>query len=250
MNRLIPGSSLTPEQNTTCLISPNETFSAGFYGVGNNAYAFAIWYTHTPNRTVAWVANREEPVNGRDSRLYLEKDGNLGLWDADGSVVWSTNTSNRNVKEAVLLETGNLVLRSSSSELFMWESFKYPTDTLLPFQPLNNNATQLVSRLGRSTISQGHYRLYFDSENVLRLIYEGSGISSNYWPGPYLANFANGRSTYNNSREAVLDGFGSFQSSDGLSFQASDYGEGPKRRLTLDFDGNLRLYNFVEETGL
>jgi hypothetical protein len=55
--RLSLGSSLTPQQNTACLVSPNETFSAGFYEVGKNAYAFSIWYTQTRNRTVAWVAN-------------------------------------------------------------------------------------------------------------------------------------------------------------------------------------------------
>jgi hypothetical protein len=48
----------------------------------------------------------------------------------------------------------------------------------------------------------------------------------------------------------VLDSFGSFLSSDGYNVKASDYGEGPKRRLTLDFDGNLRLYSLVEETGI
>eukprot|EP00253_Pinus_taeda_P031451 PITA_31451 len=244
------GSSLTSQQNTTCLVSPNETFSAGFYGVGNNAYAFAIWFTQTPSRTVVWVANRERPVNGRHARLYLQKDGNLGLWDADGSVVWSTNTSNKNVKELLLLETGNLVLRSSSGDQFVWESFQQPTDTLLPFQTLNDNTGQLISRLGTSTFRQGYYSLYFDSDNQLRLIYKGSGILSNYWPSPSAGSFSNGRNTYNSSRQAVLDGYGNFQSSDGFTFQASDFGEGPKRRLTLDFDGNLRLYSLVEETGM
>ena len=90
--------------------------------MGNNAYAFAIWYTHTPNRTVAWVANRDQPVNGRFSRLSLEKDGNLVLWDADGSVVWNTNTSNMNVKEAILLEMGNMVLNNSPGDQFVWAS--------------------------------------------------------------------------------------------------------------------------------
>jgi len=153
---LSPGSSLTLQQNKTCLVSPKGTFSAGFYSVGDNAYAFAIWYTRTRDRTVPWVANREQPVNGRDSRLHLRKDGDLLLLDADGSVVWSTKTSNMNVKEAVLLETGNMVLRGSSGHV--WESFQYPTDTLLPLQPLKNNL-QLISRLRRGTFKQGYYRL-------------------------------------------------------------------------------------------
>ena len=47
----------------------------------------------------------------------------------------------------------------------------------------------------------------------------------------------------------MLNGSGDFKSNDGFNIEASDYGEGPKRRLTLDIDGNLRLYSMVEETG-
>lgn len=234
------GSSLTPQQNTTCLVSPHEMFSAGFYMVGDNAYVFAIWYTQTPDRTVAWVANRDQPVNGRDSRLLLRKDGNLLLSDADGSVVWSTNTgSNSNVKEVALLETGNLVLRGFSGD-HVWESFQYPTDTLLPLQPLGDNM-QLISRLGRGTFKPGYYRLYFDSYSILRLTYDdGSGLTDNYGPhGTPNTLFV----------QAMLNASGNFRSNDGFNIAASDYGEGPKRRLTLDIDGNLRLYSLVEEKG-
>jgi len=235
---LSPGSSLTLQQNKTCLVSPKGTFSAGFYSVGDNAYAFAIWYTRTRDRTVAWVANREQPVNGRDSRLHLRKDGNLLLLDADGSVVWSTKTSNMNVKEAVLLESGNMVLRGSSGHV--WESFQYPTDTLLPLQPLKNNL-QLISRLRRGTFKQGYYRLSFNSDSTLRMVYDGSGLTDSYGPFPAF------RSTL--YVQAMLNGSGCFQANDEPSIEASDYGEGPMRRLTLDVDGNLRIYSLVEGTG-
>eukprot|EP01018_Ginkgo_biloba_P021456 Gb_14017 [translate_table: standard] len=79
LRSLPPGYSLTTEKNNTCLVSPNETFCAGFYKVGENAYSFAVWYTHTLDRTVAWMANRGQPVNGRDSRLDLQTDGDLVL---------------------------------------------------------------------------------------------------------------------------------------------------------------------------
>ncbi|KAK9920576.1 hypothetical protein M0R45_029129 [Rubus argutus] len=61
--------------------------------------------------------------------------------------------------------------------------------------------------------------------------------------------FFSGRSPYNSSRVAVLDELGQFISSDNLKFNASDYGVGPKRRLTLDYDGILRLYSLDESTG-
>lgn len=47
----------------------------------------------------------------------------------------------------------------------------------------------------------------------------------------------------NSSRIAVFDEIGNFLSSDQLQFSAGDMGLGPKRRLTIDYDGNLRLYS-------
>eukprot|EP01018_Ginkgo_biloba_P004690 Gb_10921 [translate_table: standard] len=193
------------------------------------------------------MANRGQPVNGRDSRLDLKTDGDLVLSDADGTIIWRTNTSSLKVKDVALLESGNLVLHNSAGDV-VWESFDFPTDTLLPTQPLTKN-TQLVSRMGRDMYQPGYYRLYFDNDNVLRLMYDGLNVSTNYWPTPYLAMFANGRIPYNSTRYAVFDGLGGFLSSDEFNFNASDYGEGPKRRLTMDIDGNLRLYSLDEPTG-
>ncbi|KAI6688055.1 hypothetical protein NL676_024883 [Syzygium grande] len=53
-----------------------------------------------------------------------------------------------------------------------------------------------------------------------------------------------GRFLHNSSRIAVLDPLGRFQSSDNYSFYTSDYGVATmQRRMTLDSDGNLRVYN-------
>lgn len=50
------------------------------------------------------------------------------------------------------------------------------------------------------------------------------------------------RSTYNNSKIAVLEPFGNFTSTDNFGFRTADHGELiKKRRLTLDIDGNIRL---------
>ncbi|TKY68989.1 putative receptor protein kinase ZmPK1 [Spatholobus suberectus] len=88
--------------------SPKGTFTAGFYPVGENAYCFAIWFTQPPH-TVVWMANRDQPVNGKRSTLSLLKTGNLVLTDAGQFEVWSTNavTSSEQV-ELHLYDTGNL----------------------------------------------------------------------------------------------------------------------------------------------
>ncbi|XP_052176483.1 putative receptor protein kinase ZmPK1 isoform X2 [Diospyros lotus] len=194
------------------------------------------------------MANRDRPVNGERSKLVLHRNGNMVLADVDGSIVWSTNTFSEAHVEARLLETGNFVLINQGDNI-IWESFNFPTDTLLPGQPLVRNTT-LVSMRGEGTYLSGYYNLKFNDNNVLALAYNGPLVSSMYWPTGAQTVFYFGRIPYNSSRIAFLDYLGMFRSSDNWTFNASDYGAGPKRRLTLDYDGVLRLYSLDESTGL
>ncbi|TKY68986.1 putative receptor protein kinase ZmPK1 [Spatholobus suberectus] len=228
--------------------SPKGTFTSGFYLVGQNAYCFAIWYSQPPH-TVVWMANRDQPVNGKRSTLSLLKTGELVLTDASQFKVWSTNTltSSKQV-ELQLYDTGNLVLLNNQthSSIVLWQSFDFPTDTLLPNQPLSKS-TNLVSSRSETNFSSGFYKLFFDFENVLHLMYQGPRVSSLYWPDPWLQNnnfgSGNGRSTYNDSRVVVLDHFGNLVSSDNFTFSTCDSGTVLQRRLTLDHDGNVRVYS-------
>ncbi|XP_060170435.1 putative receptor protein kinase ZmPK1 [Lycium barbarum] len=62
------------------------SLSKGFHAVGENAYIFAIWFTNLvggdKNYTIVWMANRDDPVNGRHSLISLTKSGDLVLTDA------------------------------------------------------------------------------------------------------------------------------------------------------------------------
>ncbi|XVF65157.1 hypothetical protein PTKIN_Ptkin09bG0224100 [Pterospermum kingtungense] len=119
--KLIKGTSLSVENPRDVLISPNGTFSAGFYLVGNNTYAFAIWFSKPNcllcNCTVVWMANRDHPVNGRDSKLSLLGNGNLILTDAAQFNVWATSTTSLLAVQLQLNDYGNLVLRNSQDEV-------------------------------------------------------------------------------------------------------------------------------------
>ncbi|KAJ9180653.1 hypothetical protein P3X46_008868 [Hevea brasiliensis] len=235
-------------EDSDFLTSPDKTFTCGFYGMGENAYWFSVWFTNSMDRTVVWMANRDTPVNGQGSRISLRKDGAMVLTDVDGSTIWESNTTSTDVSKAELLDSGNLVLKDSRGKIF-WQSFDFPTDTLLPHQVFTKS-TKLISRLGRGTYSSGYFSFFFDNNNVLTLLYDGPDISSIYWPNPDFNVFANGRTNYNSSRIAVFDELGNFLSSDLLQFSASDMGFGIRRRLTMDYDGNLRLYSLNNETGL
>ncbi|KAG6672016.1 hypothetical protein I3842_16G035200 [Carya illinoinensis] len=246
---LSEGLSLSSEKPEDVLTSPNGVFSAGFYSVGDNAYCFAIWFASRPSRTqdhtVVWMANRDQPVNGRKSKLSLLRTGNIILTDAGEFTVWETNTISFSSLELHLYDTGNLVLRTLGGEN-LWESFDFPTDTLLP-QQLLTRSTKLVSSRSQTNYSSGFYKLLFDNDNVLNLLYDGAELSSLYWPPPWLMPVLAGRFVYNSSRIAVLDPFGNFSSSDKFKFSSADYGQLLHRRLTLDYDGNLRLYSWDEK---
>ncbi|KAG6626470.1 hypothetical protein CIPAW_15G050700 [Carya illinoinensis] len=242
------GTSLSIEKLEDILISPDGVFSAGFYSVGDNAYCYAIWF-NTPcrgkNQTVIWMANRDQPVNGRSSKLSLLKTDNLILTDAGKFTIWATNTQSLSSVHLSLYNTGNLVLQNMEG-VTLWESFDFPTDTLLP-QQLLTRSTRLVSSRSQTNYSSGFYKLFFDDDNVLRLLYDGHEVSNLYWPDPGLVSWDAGRSTYNNSRIAVLDTFGNFKSSDSFTVMAADYGPKLLRRLKIDYDGDVRLYSWDEK---
>lgn len=247
LSQLSRGSSLSVEDEAdTFLVSQDNSFSCGFYKVGSNAYAFSIWFSSSNSRTVAWTANRDRPVNGRRSRIEFRKDGNVVLADANEVVVWSTSTSPSPAADRLRLrDTGNLVVEDGDGKI-LWQSFDTPTDTLLPTQPITKKV-KLVSSVSEGAAMSGYYSFYFDSDNVLRLIYDGPEISSIYWPNPDYTVYQNGRTNYNSSRYGVLDDQGQFLASDRLAFSASDTGPGTRRRLTLDYDGNLRLYSLTHD---
>lgn len=81
-------------------------------------------------------------------------------------------------------------------------------------------------------------------------MYQGPRVSSVFWPYAWLQsnNFGNGngRSTFNDSRVALLDDLGAVLSSDNFTFRTIDYGTVLQRRLTLDHDGNVRVYTMID----
>lgn len=139
---LSPGQSLS--ENET-IISQAGNFELGFFRSGNSTsqtYYIGIWYKKVSQKTVVWVANRDNPLPDTSSELKLLEDGNLVLFSQSKVQIWSSNLTSRgsNSTVGVLLDSGNLVLRngSNSSSVF-WQSFDHPTDTWLPWGKLGLN---------------------------------------------------------------------------------------------------------------
>ncbi|KAL0407303.1 UNVERIFIED_CONTAM: G-type lectin S-receptor-like serine/threonine-protein kinase [Sesamum latifolium] len=124
---LLSGQSLFSNQT---IISKDGKFELGFFAPDNTSnFYVGIWYKNIPELTVVWVANRNNPIRQSsysNSRLEL-LDGNLHLY-ANSVRIWFVGTSN--ATEAVILDTGNFVLRNASG--IIWQSFDFPTDTWLP----------------------------------------------------------------------------------------------------------------------
>ncbi|KAL5548132.1 hypothetical protein UlMin_003363 [Ulmus minor] len=119
------------------LVSSGQTFELGFFSPVNSKNRYiGIWYRRTPD-VVVWVANRNNPLHDSLGELIINnKTDQVVLLNQSKSIVWSTNSSKSVAKNPVaqLLDSGNLVLRedeSMISELYLWESFDYPSDTLL-----------------------------------------------------------------------------------------------------------------------
>ncbi|KAK7405124.1 hypothetical protein VNO78_06320 [Psophocarpus tetragonolobus] len=121
------------------LISKGTKFEFGFFSPGSSQKRYlGIWYKNIPIKTVVWVANRANPINDSSGILTVNSTGNLVL-TTNGSLVWSTTNNNfhKQAQNTVveLLDSGNLVIRNegeTNPEEYLWQSFDYPSDTLLP----------------------------------------------------------------------------------------------------------------------
>ncbi|XP_058073012.1 receptor-like serine/threonine-protein kinase SD1-8 isoform X2 [Magnolia sinica] len=115
------------------LVSAGEKFVLGFFSPGNSRNRYVgIWYNHIRERTVVWVANRENPLTNSSGVLTIV-NGNIVLLDASRRTLWSAinGTDATNYSTARLLDSGNLLLSDNEGRI-LWESFDHPTDTVLP----------------------------------------------------------------------------------------------------------------------
>lgn len=125
------------------LLSPNKIFELGFFTYTNFTWYLGIWYTINNDKTVVWVGNRNTPLVSSTGFLNITDTGNLVIIDHSQNTIWSTNQTIPATNPVLqLLDSGNLVLKEANENdpaKFLWQSFDYPTDTLLPGMKLGWN---------------------------------------------------------------------------------------------------------------
>ena len=141
-----------PIRDGDLLVSNGETFALGFFTPGESTNRYVgIWFYEAPEKPVAWVANRDNPITDTAGVLSIDLHGNLVLYGEDQKKsIWSTNivtNSNDSIILAQLTDVGNLVLFLNETGEVLWQSFDYPTDTFLQGMKLGLDRTTGLNRI-------------------------------------------------------------------------------------------------------
>ncbi|XP_028547901.1 G-type lectin S-receptor-like serine/threonine-protein kinase At4g27290 [Dendrobium catenatum] len=177
------------------LISANGTFALGFFTPPNTTNSYiGIWYHNLAVQTVVWVANRRNPIHNINATLsIIADDASLHLITSGNSTpLWSSPSFPNSIPNPVaqLLDTGNLIIRASNSSSHLWQSFDYPTDTLLSGMKLGPELKigidrNLTAWLSNSDPSPGKYSLAIDTIGVPQLVIRDLSGSWIWRGGPW-----------------------------------------------------------------
>ena len=141
--KITVGDSLSTTDNSSW-VSPSGDFAFGFRQLhGSHFFLLSIWYNKIPDRTIVWYANGVKPAP-RGSKVVLTAVRGLVLTGPQGKELWTSFDQSRTgvVVSGVMNDTGNFVLEDSSLDK-LWESFQYPTDTMLPKQIMEREGSFL-----------------------------------------------------------------------------------------------------------
>ncbi|KAL4611706.1 hypothetical protein ACB092_08G144800 [Castanea dentata] len=180
--------------------------------------------------TVVWAANPTNPVSVNAS-LKLTSERGLVLTDANGTTVWSTNTSSKSVAGLNLTDNCNLMLLDHNNATIIWQSFDHPTDTLMLKQKL---------MAGQQLISKGGlYSLALTSEGLSAYI--NSNPPQRYFSGYHNFDYA-GDTVKANSSYVQLNSENLTLFSQGLILVLTSPSDFSLEYMRFEPDGHLRAY--------
>ncbi|CAI9291401.1 unnamed protein product [Lactuca saligna] len=231
------GSSLVAgTQATNAWYSQSKRFAFGFYQQ-NTGYVVAIWLESSGENMVVWTAYRDDPPVSPNATLTLTREGELVLSCEDGGV---KKTIAANVSYAVMSNTGNFVLYDDKMGV-IWQSFNYPTDTLLQGQSLFGG-NELVSSVSKTNYSSGRFRIkmQMDGNLVMYPMNTDDGSENAYWASN-TNQYDMISSNYlhlNDTGLLIING----SDSDIIKHLYAESNYNVTYRVTIGDDGILRLY--------
>ncbi|XP_022887929.1 G-type lectin S-receptor-like serine/threonine-protein kinase RLK1 [Olea europaea var. sylvestris] len=243
------GTSIVATERSTPWLSPSGDFAFGFQKLqSNDMFQLAIWYDKIPNKTVVWYPNVTNPISG-DSTVGIDAQNGLVLRDPQGRVLWSTIDIVDDVSHGFLNDTGNFVLVRSDS-VSIWESFNYPSDTLLPTQIIAINDT-LVSRKSETNFSRGRFYLRMLSDGNLVLNTRSVPTNSDFDDEYYNSQSSDPANASNSGYQLVFNERGSLyvlrrngERTDLTTKRSIPTTSDHYYRAILDFDGVFRTYYY------
>ncbi|KAM5559576.1 PAN domain-containing protein [Rosa sericea] len=144
LSELPRGFKATPDSSTQTfqplLSDSTGNFSLGFLRVNKTQLALAV--LHVPSSEPFWIANPSQLARWSD-RTHLTFNGSLVLSDPQTKTYWSTHTDADHV---ILLNNSNLLIQSANqNEAPAWQSFDFPTNTLVENQNFTSKMVLISS---------------------------------------------------------------------------------------------------------
>nr|POF07278.1 g-type lectin s-receptor-like serine/threonine-protein kinase rlk1 [Quercus suber] len=169
--------------------SPSGEFAFGFYPVEssekeNYQFLLAVWFTKTKDPTIVWSANGNKPAP-QGSKLTQNSNNEFVLNDLGANELWKAPRNGSKSSCVGLLDNGNLMILDEQYNS-VWESFKEPTDTILPGQILYMD-TALRSRQSDTNYSNGRFQLSLQLDGNLVLYSLTKSLSSEPLQKAYFA---------------------------------------------------------------
>ncbi|KAG6476065.1 hypothetical protein ZIOFF_065300 [Zingiber officinale] len=196
----------------------SDSFELGFFTpAGSSNRYVGMWFRNVSQKTFVWVANRNRPITDGSGVLSLTTNGTLVVSDSSSTILWSSSSSSLANPVAQLLDNGNLVVREAGdfgSSSYAWQSFDFPTNTLLPGMKLGWNLTSRHNRIltawaSTSDPAEGNYTLGIDLRNGPQLfVWVGTqqNLRFGLWNGLYFSGVPEMMSTDMLDYSVVIDG--------------------------------------------
>ncbi|XP_047327440.1 PAN domain-containing protein At5g03700 [Impatiens glandulifera] len=231
----VPDSSISNFQSL--LIDSTGNYSLGFLRLDRTQLNLAL--IHLPSSLTIWTAIKTTNLKwSKTTKLFF--NGSLVIQDTTSGVSWSTDTNGDRVW---ITNNSNLIVDKREENSILWQSFDFPSDTLMENQ-IFTSTMKLVSSNGLYSMKLGsdYFGLYSAAGGGAGQIYfkhgalqakadiiEGKPIYIVISPDGYMGMYQNGSNT-----PVDVEPFSSFQQN----------GSG-LHRIRLEQDGNLKGYYWI-----